>query len=537
MARSLGAPLTVPAGGPTFAITGGTGFVGRTLARFELVGIPPAPRGVPQIEVTFDIDANGIVNVSARDKATGKEQAIRIQASGGLSEADIQRMVREAEEHAAEDHRRRELIDARNQADAMIYSTERTLQEHGAKLGEADRQAVETAIAAVRDNPRPPDGLLIDYHLEPATVAAVAASLELPAPEASARIVAFSVATRLLPPLVYESMQVPAAADLPEVGEVFAQARLDSDDLTDYFDASQENAFGHLRLARWAELYLVAPATADLIARIRAGMANDAVTTSLLAFKGTVLLAPAMNVAMWENRLTQENVAALITEPRYRVVGPASGELADGDVGPGRLTDVPEIVDVAAALFARAELAGRRVLITAGPTREFFDPIRFISNPSTGKMGLALAREARERGAEVTVVMGPAPLEPKERDGLAVIDVISAEEMAREVLARIDDLERHRTSIGRPFEPPAFVSLALGSAYFRNGQLEDAEREWKAAVAANGRFGEADNNLAALYAMTGRLEEAEAEVHAAERAGFRVNPQLKADIKNGVRPR
>jgi phosphopantothenoylcysteine decarboxylase / phosphopantothenate---cysteine ligase len=208
--------------------------------------------------------------------------------------------------------------------------------------------------------------------------------------------------------------------------------------LTDYFDASQEAAFGHLRLARWAELYLVAPATADLIARIRAGMANDAVTTSMLAYRGKVLLAPAMNVAMWENRLTQENVAALTADPRYRVVGPASGELADGDVGPGRLAEIPEIVDAAVSLFANAELAGRRVLITAGPTREFLDPIRFISNPSTGKMGLALAREARQRGAEVTVVLGPALLASGERDGLSVIDVISAEDMAGEVLARID---------------------------------------------------------------------------------------------------
>jgi molecular chaperone DnaK len=122
----------------------------KLLGQFDLVGIPPAPRGMPQIEVTFDIDANGIVNVSAKDKATGKEQQIRIQASGGLSEADIQRMVREAEQHAAEDKRRREVIEARNQADALIYSTERDLNEHGSKLGDADRRAIEEAIAALR---------------------------------------------------------------------------------------------------------------------------------------------------------------------------------------------------------------------------------------------------------------------------------------------------------------------------------------------------------------------------------------------------
>jgi len=103
----------------------------KLLAQFDLVGIPPAPRGVPQIEVTFDIDANGIVNVSAKDKATGKEQSIRIQASGGLSEADIQKMVKEAEAHAEEDRRRKELVEARNQADAAIYSTEKALKGGG----------------------------------------------------------------------------------------------------------------------------------------------------------------------------------------------------------------------------------------------------------------------------------------------------------------------------------------------------------------------------------------------------------------------
>jgi molecular chaperone DnaK len=123
----------------------------KLLGQFDLVGIAPAPRGVPQIEVTFDIDANGIVNVSARDQATGKEQAIRIQASGGLSEQEIERMIREAETHAAEDRRRRELIDARNEADAVVYSVERNLQEHGAKLSTGDRQDIEQRVAALKE--------------------------------------------------------------------------------------------------------------------------------------------------------------------------------------------------------------------------------------------------------------------------------------------------------------------------------------------------------------------------------------------------
>jgi molecular chaperone DnaK len=122
----------------------------KLLAQFDLVGIPPAPRGVPQIDVTFDIDANGIVNVSAKDKATGREQQIRIQASGGLSEAEIERMVREAEQHAVEDRKRRELVEARNQADALIYTTEKELKENEGRVGQADPTTVEQAIAALR---------------------------------------------------------------------------------------------------------------------------------------------------------------------------------------------------------------------------------------------------------------------------------------------------------------------------------------------------------------------------------------------------
>jgi molecular chaperone DnaK len=120
------------------------------LGQFDLVGIPPAPRGVPQIEVTFDIDANGIVNVSALDKATNKAQSIRIQASGGLSDTDIERMVKEAETHAATDKKRRELVEARNQAEALIHSTEKTVRELGDKVSESDRKAVEAALSELK---------------------------------------------------------------------------------------------------------------------------------------------------------------------------------------------------------------------------------------------------------------------------------------------------------------------------------------------------------------------------------------------------
>src|SRR5258706_11079832 len=118
----------------------------KMLGQFDLVGIPPAPRGMPQVEVTFDIDANGIVQVSAKDKATGKEQQIRIQASGGLSEADIQKMVKDAELHAEEDKKRREAVDAKNHADSLVHSTEKALAEHGSKIPGSDRRAVKDAV-------------------------------------------------------------------------------------------------------------------------------------------------------------------------------------------------------------------------------------------------------------------------------------------------------------------------------------------------------------------------------------------------------
>ena len=123
----------------------------KLLGNFELVGIAPAPRGVPQIEVTFDIDANGIVSVSAKDKGTGKEQKIQIQASGGLSEEEIQKMVKDAEANKETDKKKRETVDARNQADTMIHSTEKNLKEHGSKITEAEKKSIETAIADLRN--------------------------------------------------------------------------------------------------------------------------------------------------------------------------------------------------------------------------------------------------------------------------------------------------------------------------------------------------------------------------------------------------
>jgi molecular chaperone DnaK len=123
----------------------------KLLGQFDLVGIPPAPRGVPQVEVTFDIDANGIVSVTAKDKATNKEQQIRIQASGGLSDADIQKMVKEAEAHAGDDKKRRAMAEAKNQGDALVHTTEKALTEHGDKIDAGDRTAIENALASLKE--------------------------------------------------------------------------------------------------------------------------------------------------------------------------------------------------------------------------------------------------------------------------------------------------------------------------------------------------------------------------------------------------
>ncbi len=206
--------------------------------------------------------------------------------------------------------------------------------------------------------------------------------------------------------------------------------------MTDYFDVAQEEKFGHLHLARWADAFVVLPATADLLARITAGMGNDAVTTSLLAFRGPVLLAPAMNTAMWEHPAVQRNVATLRSTPQTNLVGPGVGPLADGDVGAGRLVDLPELIDATASLFPSTALSGKSVLITAGPTREAMDPVRFISNPSTGKMGLAVADEAHARGAVVTVVLGPVG--DVGAKPYALVRVSTADEMLAAVMARIE---------------------------------------------------------------------------------------------------
>jgi phosphopantothenoylcysteine decarboxylase/phosphopantothenate--cysteine ligase len=198
-------------------------------------------------------------------------------------------------------------------------------------------------------------------------------------------------------------------------------------------DADPGSAYDHIFLAQSVDLFLVAPATANCIAKMAAGIADDFFTTFHLAVKAPVVLAPAMNTRMWEHPSVQANLRTL--EARgVRLIPPDTGRMACRTYGPGRLAAVETIVEVAAGLLSRGQdLKGRKVLVTAGPTVEDIDPVRFISNRSSGKMGVALARAARDRGAEVTLVSGPTELEFPD-----TVRVRSTEEMRRAVLERFD---------------------------------------------------------------------------------------------------
>lgn len=191
-------------------------------------------------------------------------------------------------------------------------------------------------------------------------------------------------------------------------------------------DPAAEAAMGHIELARWADLVLIAPATADLMARLAQGLANDLLTTLVLATDAKVALAPAMNQAMWRDPATQAN-AQCLAQRGLHLFGPAAGSQACGDVGPGRMLEADELAQQAANLFEHQALTGRHVLITAGPTQENIDPVRYITNHSSGKMGFALAEAAVEAGAKVTLITGPVHLPTPDR--VNRVDVVSARDM------------------------------------------------------------------------------------------------------------
>jgi len=206
---------------------------------------------------------------------------------------------------------------------------------------------------------------------------------------------------------------------------------------SDLLDPGAEAGMDHIELARWADLVLVAPATADLMARLAAGLADDLLTTLILATTAPVHLAPAMNHRMWGHPATRENLTRL-QERGVAIVGPAEGDQACGEWGPGRMLEPSEILE-ALVLRTDAALAGRRVIVTAGPTREALDPVRYIGNRSSGRMGYALARSLRARGAQVVLISGPGGLTAPERVDLMRVE--SALEMEAAVMERIDDCD------------------------------------------------------------------------------------------------
>jgi phosphopantothenoylcysteine decarboxylase / phosphopantothenate---cysteine ligase len=313
---------------------------------------------------------------------------------------------------------------------------------------------------------------------------------------------------------------------------------------TDTFSLTQESEIGHIRLADEAEAVLIAPATANVIAKLAHGVADDLLSTVLLATRAPLLLAPAMNVHMWEHAATQANLRTLV-ERGADVVGPASGSLACGYEGAGRLAEPPEIVEAVTGVLSPKDLRGERVLVSAGPTREAIDPVRYLSNHSSGKMGDAIARVARRRGAEVVLVTGPTSLPPP--PGVRTVAVTSAEEMrqalesefrAASVLIMAAAVADHRVRVPaarklkkgpRPFAlelertPDILAGLAsrkgrrivIGFAAETHAVVEEATRKLREkhldlvvandVTAAGAGFG-SDTNVAKLFDAEGLAE-------------------------------
>jgi phosphopantothenoylcysteine decarboxylase/phosphopantothenate--cysteine ligase len=240
----------------------------------------------------------------------------------------------------------------------------------------------------------------------------------------------------------------------------------------DLWDQHAEASMGHIELARWADLIVIAPATAVLLSRMAAGRADDLLTTLRLATRSPVLVAPAMNVAMWEHPATQRSLEQLRADGCH-VAGPAQGAMACGEFGAGRMEE-PEVLTARVIELLSADhaehpgsLAGRHVLITAGPTREAIDPVRYISNHSSGKQGYALATAALEAGARVTLVSGPVAIAPP--PGATVVAVTSARDMHEAVMARLDDCD-------------VFIGVAAVADY---RPVEAAGQKLKKAAAGN----------------------------------------------------
>jgi len=241
---------------------------------------------------------------------------------------------------------------------------------------------------------------------------------------AEIRVVMTTAAKAFITPLTLQAVSANAVSD----------SLLDSD---------AELAMGHIELAKWADYILIAPATADSIARITYGMANDLLTTICLATSAPIAIAPAMNQQMWHASITQENIEKL-TARKYQIFGPGAGEQACGDVGLGRMLDVDDLVTLTCQFFQSAEvtkvdLSGQIWLVTAGPTREAIDPVRYISNHSSGKMGYAIAQAAHLAGAKVQIISGPVNIPtPKGCEKIAVESAVEMHQQAVKLAKNAD---------------------------------------------------------------------------------------------------
>jgi phosphopantothenoylcysteine decarboxylase / phosphopantothenate---cysteine ligase len=213
------------------------------------------------------------------------------------------------------------------------------------------------------------------------------------------------------------------------LGELTLQTLTGHRVFTNPFELTQESEIGHIQLADAADLIVVAPATANAIARMAAGLADDALTSVVLASRAPLLVAPSMNVNMWESPLTQGNLRRLVELAGARTVGPGAGFLACRWIGPGRMAEPADIVEAAARVLTPQDLEGRSIVVTAGPTHEPIDPVRFLGNRSSGKMGYAIAAAAARRGARVHLVSGPVELVPP--PGIEVERVATARDLER----------------------------------------------------------------------------------------------------------
>lgn len=236
---------------------------------------------------------------------------------------------------------------------------------------------------------------------------------------AKVRVIMTAAATRFVSPLTFSTLS----------GNPVYQ---------DLFEETDNSAIRHIDWAESAQAVVIAPATANMVAKMAHGIADDPLSTFMLAATCPVMICPAMNANMFEHPATQRNLDRLSADG-CQILSPGVGELACKVTGPGRLPEPSEIVDRLIRLLTPHDLAGKQVLVTAGPTREFIDPVRFLSNPSSGKMGYAIARAAEHRGAAVTLVSGPVSLSPPEH--VTHVPVVSVEEMAGAVFARADNMD------------------------------------------------------------------------------------------------